>query len=179
MKPIESTPVATDLERRRVLVSFIIAGAGALCLPAVASTASPEPAPTAADWQDVLQSMFPHDKVDAALYAVPAGALVAAAEQDAGTRALLGDGWRSLLAAAGGDWAGAAPEVRTRAIATLVGTPVFALLRQTTVFTFYGNPGVWAACGYEGDAWESGGYLVTGLGRIDWLPSPPADGAEP
>jgi hypothetical protein len=163
------------LDRRQFLVSFIIATAGALgarALPAAAE--SVDTSPTAADWQSVLETMFPHDNIDRALYGVPAGALVSAAEKDAGTRQLMEAGWRSLRQAAGGDWSSATGEARSRAIATIVGTPLFAVLRQTTVFTFYGNPGVWEAFGYEGDAWSFGGYLGKGLDTVDWLPNPPA-----
>lgn len=129
--------------------------------------------PTAADWQSVLETMFPHDHIDRALYAAPAGALASAAEKDQGARQLLTSGWQSLSRAAGGDWASAPEEARTRAIASIVGTPLFTLLRQTAVFTFYGNPVVWNAFGYEGDAWSKGGYVGKELNSIDWLPEPP------
>lgn len=163
------------LDRRHFLVSLIIATAGALSartLPAAAEQA--EEAPTAADWQSVLETMFPHDSVDRALYRAPAEALVGAADKDAGTRQLLESGWRSLRQAAGGDWAAATEQARLGAIEATNGSPLFALLRQTTVFTFYGNPKVWEAFGYDGDAWVFGGYLGKGLVTVDWLPSPPA-----
>lgn len=178
MKQDDSTAArnpVTGLDRRQFLVSFIIATAGTLgarALPAAAE--SVDTSPTAADWRSVLETMFPHDNIDRALYQVPADALVGAAEKDAGTRLLLEAGWQSLRQAAGGDWAAATGEGRSRVIATIVGTPLFAVLRQTTVFTFYGNPRVWEAFGYEGDAWSFGGYLGKGLDTVDWLPSPPA-----
>jgi hypothetical protein len=102
----------------------------------------------------------------------------AAAEKDASARALLAEGWRHLSAAAGGTWSAADAERRTRALASIAGTPLFALLRQTTVFTFYNHPGVWSAFGYDGDAWSFGGWLGKGVNTIDWLPDPPAAGRD-
>lgn len=176
MKPtvsIEPTSPLPAMDRRQFLVSFIIATAGTLAGRVAATDEVTGASPAAADWQRVLQAMFPHPGLDPALYGVPAGALVAAAEKDAATRQLLDSGWQSLQQAAGGDWATASDDARTRAVAAIVGTPLFGLLRQTTVFTFYGNPRVWEAFGYEGDAWAFGGYSGRRLDTIDWLPDPP------
>lgn len=164
----------SGLDRRRFLASLVIATAGALSIRTPAASYSAPASTTAAEWQRVLESMFPHTGIEAALYGVPADALIAAAEKDSNTRQLLEDGWRSLQQAAGGNWATATDEARLRAVSTIVGTPLFTLLRQTTVFTFYGHPMVWQAFGYEGDAWGFGGYLGKGLNTIDWLPDPPA-----
>jgi len=170
----------TDIDRRQFLTSLIIAAAGALVIRTTeaATAASDSPSATTSDWQSVLETMFPHDHIDRALYAVPANALVAAAEKDPGVRQLLDGGWRSLQQATGGDWSAATKEVQSRAIASLFGTPLFSLLRQTTVFTFYANPKVWEAFGYEGDAWVRGGYVGRELNTIDWLPDPPLASAQ-
>jgi hypothetical protein len=165
-----------DATRRRLLVAFVLASVGAYAPRALAADTTSVPAAGAADWQAVLETMFPHESVDRALYAVPAGALLGAAEKDPSTAALLAAGWQSLNAAAGGSFATASPELRTRAIASIAGSPLFAVLRQTTVFTFYASPEVWAAFGYDGDAWRFGGWLGRGLNTIDWLPDPPARG---
>lgn len=178
-KSTESPDDVTDTDRRQFLTSLIIAAAGALVIRTTEAATEPgAPSATAADWQSVLETMFPHDHIDRALYAVPAGALVSAAAKDPGVRQLLDGGWRSLQQATGGNWPAASEEVRSRAIASIVGTPLFSLLRQTTVFTFYGNPKVWAAFGYEGDAWVRGGYVGKELNTIDWLPDPPRASAQ-
>lgn len=176
MKQTVSTATGDpDLDRRRLLVSFIIATAGALGARSFPAAAEPaDMSPAAADFRSVLKTMFPHDGIDVALYQVPADALLSAAEKDAGTRQMLEAGWQSLRQAVGGDWDAATEQARVRAIAAIAGTPFFGLLRQTTVFTFYGNPKVWEAFGYEGDAWNFGGYLGKGLVTVDWLPDPPA-----
>lgn len=165
-----------DLVRRRVLVAFVVASVAGLAPRAFAAEDSSVPAATVADWQAVLETMFPHERLDRALYAIPAGALLGAAEKDPATRALLADGWQALNRAAGGAFATAGAEARTRAIASIAGTPLFTVLRQTTVFTFYASPAVWAAFGYDGDAWRFGGWLGKGVDTIDWLPASSARG---
>lgn len=175
-------PTGVDATRRRLLVAFVVACAGAAVVRGAAAgaasqaDAAPLGTGSADDWRSVLEAMFPHERVERALYGVPAGALVAAAEQDPAARALLADGWRRLNEAAGGAWETADAAARTRAVGAIAGTPLFAMLRQTTVFTFYNHPDVWAAFGYEGDAWRFGGWLGKGVDTIDWLPDPPRAG---
>lgn len=160
--------------RRQFLVAAVIATAGAL-LPGGTTLMAAEQSPTqtAADWRSVIQTMFPHASVDPMLYAPTAEALLGAAAKDTDTKQLLSAGWERLLSECNGDWHGATPEQRTAAIRAIQGTPLFPLLRQTTVFTFYANPRVWEAFGYEGDAWKFGGYLGKNLNTLDWLPDPP------
>lgn len=171
---------AVDAARRQFLVGFVVAFAGAaaggvaVAAPESAAGAPAPTSPTADDWRSVYETLFPHARVDRALYAVPAGALVGAAQKDPAARALLADGWSRLNAGAGGAWHAADAAQRAAAVTALVGTPVFAMLRQTAVFTFYNDPRVWAAFGYDGDAWSFGGWLGRGVNTIDWLPDPPA-----
>lgn len=166
-----STP---RIARREFLVSSIIAAATALAGGRIPMAAATPLAVAQADWQSVLESMFPHPPVDRRFYVLASSALTAAAGKDPGTRQLLASGWQSLEAAAGGSWTGASPAGRTAALGTIVDTPLFVLLRQTMVFTFYASPDVWQTFGYEGDAWRFGGYLGRGVNTIDWLPDPPA-----
>jgi hypothetical protein len=170
-----SAPPPVDARRRALLVALIVVAAGRVSLVEAASDMAPSAAPTAAEWELVLRAMFPHKRVDPALLAAPAGALVGAAEQDAGARALLHDGWARLEAAAGGRWSGASDAARLAALSQVSTLPFFGILRQTTVFTFYANPKMWEGVGYEGDAWRFGGYAGPSLDSLDWLPSPPAD----
>lgn len=164
--------LSAELDRRQFLVGAITLAAAQLC-PLGALAADPQDPGTEAEWRSVLMSMFPHPDLDPALYQPAAAALVAAAA-DPNVRAMLAAGRGSLAAAAGGPWELADPAARTSAIAATVGTPLFVLLRQTTVFTFYNDPKVWARFGYEGDAFSFGGWSVRGVNTIDWLPDPPA-----
>lgn len=165
------SPLSAELDRRRFLVGAITLAAAQLC-PLGAAAADAEYPGTEAEWRSVLMSMFPHPDLDPALYQPAAAALVAAAA-DPNVRVLLAAGRASLAEAAGGDWQAADAGMRTQAVAAIVGSPLFLLLRQTTVFTFYNDPKVWARFGYEGDAFSFGGWLNRGVDTIDWLPAPP------
>jgi hypothetical protein len=168
---MESSPEERSIGRREWLVGSVIAFAATM---SPAFTAQPAAAAGRADWTSVLEAMFPHPALDRSRYAVPANALIAAGEKDPATRQLLADGWNALNDATGGSWAGASATARTSALQGIEGSPLFALLRQTMVFTFYSSPEVWSAFGYEGDAWRFGGYLGKGVNTISWLPDPPA-----
>jgi hypothetical protein len=158
---------SADLDRRRFMVRAIALAVVQAC-PRVAGADVGADAGTAAEWRSVLMTMFPHPGLDAALYEPAAAALVAAAA-DPNVRSLLATGRKMLAAAAGGDWHVVNAAARTKAVAATVGTPLFVLLRQTTVFTFYNDPKVWARFGYEAG---SGGWLHRGVDTIDWLPTP-------
>jgi len=148
----------TEFDRREFLTCCIVSWAATLAPQvgaAADTTASAPPALTAADWQRILRELFPHERVDASLYLPPAESLVAAGRKDAATARLLA----SVDRAAG--------------VAAIAVSPAFPLLRQTMVFAFYGNPAIWNTFGYDGDAWQQGGYLARGLITIDWLPDPP------
>ncbi len=122
----------------------------------------------------LVQQVFPHPGIAADLFRVSVDALAAAAGQAPAVATMLTTGVQDLLKAAGGDFAGIAPERQTQLLAAIEATPFFQTVRATTVFTFYNQPKVWEAFGYEGDAWAKGGYLARGLADIDWLPNPSA-----
>ena len=157
-----------DRDRRRFMIRAIALAVVQAC-PGVAMADPGADAGTDDEWRSVLMTMFPHPHVDAALYEPAAAALIAAAA-DPNVRSLLATGRKMLAAAAGGDWFAADAAARSKAVAASVGTPLFVLLRQTTVFTFYNDPEVWALFGYEAG---SGGWLHRGVDTIDWLPTPP------
>jgi hypothetical protein len=161
---------SADIDRRQFLVAVITVAAAQLCPQLVRAEQQRDPG-TEAEWRSVLMTMFPHPDLDPALYQPAAAALVAAAA-DPKVRQLLADGRAELVAAVAGSWQDATPAARTAAVAAIVGTPLFVLLRQTTVFTFYNDPAVWARFGYEGDAFSFGGWERRGVDTIDWLPDP-------
>jgi hypothetical protein len=164
------SPRWAELDRRQFLVGAITLAAAQLC-PLGAAADAQDPG-AEVEWRSVLMSLFPHPDLDPALYQPAAAALVAAAA-DPNVRSLLAAGRAALAEAAGGNWQAADEGARTRAVAAIVGSPLFVLLRQTTVFTFYNDPKVWARFGYEGDAFSFGGWLNRGVDTIDWLPAPP------
>ena len=48
-----------------------------------------------------------------------------------------------------------------------------------TIAVFYNNPLVWQAFGYEGEAFDYGGYIERGFDDLGWLPDPPEDASPP
>ena len=163
---------SADIDRRRFLVGAVTLAAALLC-PLAALAADPQDAGTEAVWRSVLMTRYLDPGLDPGLYHPAAAALVAAAA-DPNVRALLATGRAALAEAAGGAWQAADEAARTGAVAAIAGSPLFVLLRQTTVFTFYNDPKVWARFGYDGDAFSFGGWLHRGVDTIDWLPDPVA-----
>ena len=64
-------------------------------------------------------------------------------------------------------------ESRTEALRRTEGSPLFDLIKATTVVALYDNPLVWKAFGYEGPSVHLGGYINRGFDDLDWLPDPP------
>jgi hypothetical protein len=60
-------------------------------------------------------------------------------------------------------------EAQRDAMRKQVGTPFWNLISNPAVGV-YNNPDIWPLIGYEGPAFEKGGYLLRGVGDINWLP---------
>ena len=58
-------------------------------------------------------------------------------------------------------------------------TAFFQTIRFKTIAVLYNNPLVWQAFGYEGEAFEYGGYIERGFDDLGWLPDPPDDASPP
>jgi hypothetical protein len=120
----------------------------------------------------MAQRIFPHPGLSAETYSVVVGALEGAAGQAAPVAAMLIAGSADLDRAAAGAFAQRSADEQTSLLKAIEATPFFQTVRATAVFTFYSQPAVWQAFGYEGDAWAKGGYLGRGLNDINWLPEP-------
>jgi hypothetical protein len=120
------------------------------------------------------RQLYPHDSLDDAAYALVAKGLDAAAKSDPATMKLIVGGLQNLDAAAGGSFLRASPRQQLAAVKAIEGTPFFEKVRGTTVGTLYNNPIAFLHFGYEGSAWEKGGYINRGFDDIKWLPDPPA-----
>jgi hypothetical protein len=119
--------------------------------------------------------IFPHDKLDDAVYALVVKELDEAAAKSAETRSLLAEGVAGLNRAAGGNWAAAPVEKKDAITASLAGTPFFRKVQGTAVVALYNNELAFAHFGYEGNAFQQGGgYLMRGFNDLKWLPNPTA-----
>jgi len=125
------------------------------------------------------RTLYPHDSLDDAAYALVAKALDGAAQSDPATKKLIVDGLRNLDAAAGGSFLRANPRQQLAAVKAIEGTPFFEKVRGTTIGTLYNNPIAFAHFGYQGAAWDKGGYINRGFNDLKWLPDPPASASPP
>ena len=118
------------------------------------------------------RTLFPHDKLPDAVYALLAKDLDAGATADSKTTALLRDGIVSLDKAAGGNFAKATAAKQLAAVKAMEATPFFAAVRGKCVTSLYDNDMAFAALGYPGSSWEKGGYITRGFQDLKWLPEP-------
>jgi hypothetical protein len=121
------------------------------------------------------RQIFPHAKLDDAVYALVVKDLDAEAAGSADVKKLLTEGAAGLDTAAGGDFKGAPKEKQSEIAASLATTPFFEKVRGKAVVSLYNNELAFAHFGYEGNAFQKGGgYLLRGFNDLKWLPAPPA-----
>ena len=125
------------------------------------------------------RTLFPHDKLPDAVYALLAKDLDAGATADSKTTTLLRDGIVSLDKAAGGNFAKAPAAKQLAAVKSMEATPFFAAVRGKCVTSLYDNDMAFAAFGYPGSSWEKGGYITRGFQDLKWLPEPSKDASPP
>jgi hypothetical protein len=136
----------------------------------------------ASDAQTLLQALrviYPHESLSDQYYAQVIAALDQDAKGDQAIAAMLKDGVASL------DQAGPVPFLelsagsQQKALAAIDTSDFFQTIRFKTIAVFYNNPLVWEAFGYEGEAFEYGGYVERGFDDLGWLPDPPDDASPP
>ncbi len=122
----------------------------------------------------MTRHIYPHETLENAVYALVIKALDGDAQSDKATAALLIDGVAELDAAAGEGrfLLLSAPEQR-QAVEGRAGSAFFEKVRSTAVVALYNNDMAFAHFGYEGAAFDKGGYLTRGFNDLDWLPDPP------
>lgn len=118
------------------------------------------------------RTLYPHETLDDAAYALVVKALDGSAKDKAALQ-MLAAGIRTLDLVAGGNFVDASEDVRLSAAKAVEGTAFFNTVRGTTVNNLYNNPIAFAHFGYEGSAWEHGGYKNRGFDDLTWLPDPP------
>ena len=116
----------------------------------------------------MARQLFPHDKLGDEYYWVVVESIDKdmAASPELATR--IRDGLAELSKAAGGDFAAAGADRQLEAMKKLEGAPFFSDMLNKTQFYFYNNKTVWPKFGYEGSAWEKGGYINRGFDDVKW-----------
>jgi len=125
------------------------------------------------------RQIFPHAKLDDAVYALVVKDLDAEAAGSADVKKLLTEGAAGLDKAAGGNFTAAAKDKQSEITASLAKTPFFEKVRSKAIVSLYNNELAFAHFGYEGNAFQKGGgYLQRGFNDLKWLPAP-SDKASP
>lgn len=122
----------------------------------------------AATLHRLLRVAYPHPSFPDGPYARSAAALQATD----GSADLVPAGLDDLDDRAGGDFGALDDDAATEVVRQIADSPFFALVHSTTVVALYDDHEVWELLGYEGSAFEKGGYLHRGFDDLDWLPSP-------
>ncbi len=121
----------------------------------------------------LTQVIFPHKKMPDAINAIAVKDLDGAAK-DAATAKDMRDGIGALNKAVdGGDWMKASPAEQLAAVKANTALPLFQKVRGQCVTSLYDNQLAYAHFGYEGEAFNKGGYITRGFNDLKWLPDPP------
>ncbi len=120
----------------------------------------------------MVRAVYPHEKLEDAVYALVVKDLDAAAGQSEESAKLMKDGLAELAKAVGGEWSELSSDRQQELLRDRQLTPFFQQVRSTSVVSLYNNELAFAHFGYEGPAFEQGGYLQRGFDDLDWLPQP-------
>lgn len=118
------------------------------------------------------RQLYPHDTLEDAVYALVVKDLDTEAQGDGATAALVREGVAELDRAAAGSFVALPPDRQLAIVAEREATPFFQKVRSTAVVSLYNNELAFAHFGYEGPAFQKGGYLQRGFDDLDWLPEP-------
>jgi hypothetical protein len=117
----------------------------------------------------VSRTLFPHDRLEDAAYALVIQSVDADAAKDPAAAKLMRDGVAQL----GPNFATAPESERVAALKAIEQSGFFQTMRIKTLSVLYTSPLAYAYFGYEGEAFSKGGYLVRGFNNLRWLPEVP------
>lgn len=127
----------------------------------------------------MARAIYPHAKLPDAVYALLAKDLDADAAKSADTLKMLREGIGGLDKAAGGSFAAAPAGKQLELVKAIANTPFFAAVRGKCITSLYDNEMAYATFGYEGAAYDKGGYITRGFQDVKWLPDPPKTASPP
>jgi hypothetical protein len=121
------------------------------------------------------RTLYPHEKLPDAVYALLAKDIDGAAAGNADTAKMIQAGIEWLNESAGGNFAKASAKKREDIVRSMEGTTFFNTVRGQCITSLYDNDMAYAVFGYPGSAWEKGGYITRGFQDLKWLPTPPLE----
>ena len=120
----------------------------------------------------VSKDLFPGKKFSDELYMISVDSLDGKAATDESIKKSFVDGVAEIDKAAGGKYMKASYKKRVAILKKIQGNGFFKTLRCEMVSVFYNNKKVWDVVGYQGAAYEQGGYYLRGFQDANW-PQPP------
>ena len=133
----------------------------------------------------LTQVIFPHEGMPDAINALAVKDLDTAAGGNDGMSAdsplaqAIREGLVRLDEEIGGDWMAADADAQLAAVEAITDTELFQTVRGRCITSLYDNDLAYAHFGYEGEAFDKGGYLYRGFDNLAWLPDPPAEASPP
>ena len=119
----------------------------------------------------LLRAAYPHPRFPDGPYERTADTVLQQTEASLWHRLVLTEGLSTLDAKAGGSFADLDDEAALGLLQELEDAEFFRFVRGVTVVTLYDDHEVHQLLGYEGPAFEKGGYLHRGFDDLDWLPA--------
>jgi hypothetical protein len=117
----------------------------------------------------VLYLLAPNTRFSSSQYQRQVGIVQQRMARDAGLNANISKGMEQLNSADALPFLQLTEAAQIAAMRKQVGTPFWGFISNPAV-GIYNNPDVWPLIGYEGPAFEKGGYLFRGVNDIAWLP---------
>ncbi len=120
----------------------------------------------------LLRAAYPHTRFPDGPYERTADAIIEQCGDSLWHRLVLTEGLATLDARAGGSFVDLDDQAALTLLRTMQDADFFRFVRSVAVVTLYDDPEVHQLLGYEGPAFEKGGYLHRGFDDLGWLPSP-------
>jgi hypothetical protein len=117
----------------------------------------------------LLYRLAPSEKFTAAHFERQAAILQQRATRDAALKQNLSNGTQRLNTSGEKPFLELNDDAQIAAMRKQAGSPFWGLMSNPAVGV-YNNPEIWPLIGYEGPAFEKGGYLFRGVSDINWLP---------
>ena len=121
---------------------------------------------------DLIRVAFPHDNFPAGAYERTAQAVLDKAAIDPRLHGLLVQGLSDLDEEREVPFSQLPPAIAALVLRGLDGTPFLCGVVDLAVVALYDDHEVWQILGYEGAAYDKGGYIDRGFDDLDWLPEP-------
>ncbi|MDA9558643.1 gluconate 2-dehydrogenase subunit 3 family protein [Alphaproteobacteria bacterium] len=116
----------------------------------------------------VVKDMFPAKRFSDDLYMIAIDSLDAKAEKDESVKKTITDGVLAFDKKAGEKYIKASYKKRMAVLKSMEGQGFFNTMRGEMVNGFFNNKRVWDVAGWEGAAYDKGGYYLRGFQDADW-----------